>query len=174
MLFFQKTTPLAQYQCQKIVNDTIPKIGISFDWAAMAPSMTDPSPGWNGNPNEEANAEWWKEYLDRVIKTIPLRGPTSIPSFKPFKMVGHLSSSIDPRTIVDEEFEKANDPPLDFSDLLNSPTSGQPTLELLPPHAQLVTDLPKDNRTLSTVSTEIVPPAITTESTIFISGREYL
>lgn len=134
--------------------------------------MIDPLPGWNRNLDEEADAEWWKEYLNQVVTAIPLQDPSSILSFEPFMTVGHSSLSINPRFIVDEELGEENGPPLDFSDLLDSPAPEQPTLDLPIPHAQPVADLPQEDLDIPTTSTETIPPITTAETTPLVSSSE--
>lgn len=134
--------------------------------------MIEPLPGWNGNLDEEADAEWWKEYLSQVVTAIPLQDPSSILSFEPFKTMGHSSFLINPRFIVDEELGEENGPPLDFSDLLDSSALEQPTLDLPIPHAQPAADLPQEDLDIPTASTETIPHVTTAETTPLVSSSE--
>lgn len=64
------------------------------------------------------------------------------------------SSSIDPRTMVEEGLEEGDDPILDF---LNSPIQEQSNLGMSGPHAQVVDDLPSNNLNPPAVTSEVLP-----------------
>lgn len=138
------------------MDDTVPEAGIFFDWVKMSKSMTESPPGWNGNLEEEADAEWCHGYLNQVIKATPLQGPASLPFFERLKEVDPsvASSSIDPRTMVEEGLEEGDDPILDF---LNSPIQEQSNLDLSAPHAQVVDDFPSNNLNPPAATSEVLP-----------------
>lgn len=85
---------------------------------------------------------WWKDYLDQVLKTVPVQGPDSIPYFEPLKEVGP-SSSIDPDFLMDEKGEEE----ANYSRLFDTS----------PPHGQAVNPLPQDGYNPSMPANATVP-----------------
>lgn len=107
--------------CQEVVDAAAPDAGIFFDPEVIGQTMTDPPPGWNGYKHEAAHEVWWKDYMDQVLKVVPLRGPEAIPYFESLKELGP-STSVDPDFLMEEEEELDTD----YSALLGaSPPSDQ-------------------------------------------------
>lgn len=109
MLFVQKAAPMAQSYlegavkfCQELVDEVVPDAGILFDPETIGRTMVGPPPGWNGNEHDAVDAMWWKDYLDQVLKAVPLQGPDAMPYFEPLQKLDP-SISVDPEFLMEEE-----------------------------------------------------------------------
>lgn len=86
----------------------VPDAGILFDPEMIGKTMAGPPPGWNVNEHEAIDATRWKNYLDQVLKAVPLRGPDAMPYFEPLKELGP-SISVDPDFLMEEEEDFGTD-----------------------------------------------------------------
>lgn len=75
MLLAAKAAPMAQ----GVVDEVVPDAGIIFDPKVISQTIESPPPGWNGDEREAMDAVWWKDYLDQLLKIVPIQGPDSIP-----------------------------------------------------------------------------------------------
>lgn len=149
MLFAQKAALMAQSYldgavafCQWVVNEVFPEAGIVFDPEMISQTIVGPPPGWNGDHHEPVDAVWWKDYLDQVLKAIPLQGPDSILYFEPLKEWGP-SSSIDPDFLIDGEGQEE----ADYSRMFDTS----------PPYGQAADPLPQDGSCPSGPPAENIP-----------------
>lgn len=84
-MFAQKTGPLAQSYlegavafCQGVADEIVPNAGIIFEPQMISKTMVDPPPGWNANEHELVETVWWEDYLDQLLKAVPLQGGSRV------------------------------------------------------------------------------------------------